>query len=301
MFKKITAIFILLLIFIPNGNTLEIEKVAPSLQYLYNYYFDPDAFNNDSSSIKDIKIIDLFKLNINPDTIPNNSVPVVGPSSNKIGVYIINRFPYIRADIAYTGDKNDLKALSVATGTSYNGYITARFPLSILLQIVSLPTVKYIYDSAIIQEEFIDPRQEPRIFNWIDNPVLIASVYEKSAEKRQLCFQITTARLFSTTGYKVGCNNEIIGNNIYVYVGTSSPAHNQVVGTAFSGASGECCLDFIDSVFYVHFISGDTSSFKVEVGKNLLSINVIKQGNLRLVNIDNSPFRRRDNYMPKKP
>lgn len=146
--------FCLFLIFLMSQSVygLELEKVTTSLQYLYNYYYDPEALEvgiDSSSIIEDKDTLKGYKLH---DTLPYVEI-VPDIEINDEALYFVDSVPYIRTSAAYNGDKSDLHSLGVITGAYHGGSITVRFPLSILPQIVSLPTVEFIYDNARFEYE----------------------------------------------------------------------------------------------------------------------------------------------------
>lgn len=133
--------------------SVEIEKVTLSLEYLYNYYYDPGALENkaDSSSNKDIKDKRALKSGKGSDSLP---LIVVDDrlEINDVALFFIDSIPYIRTLMVYHGDKTDLHALGVNTGAYHGGVITVRFPLANLPQIASLPTVEKIIDNALTED-----------------------------------------------------------------------------------------------------------------------------------------------------
>ena len=145
----IFALFIFQLV-ISNSFALEIEKVTTSLQYLYNYYYDPGALKAkpDSSAIN--KDEDIMKSGKDSDSLQSEIIDA-RLEINDVALYFVDSVPYIHTVLRYDGDKSDLHTLGVSTGAYYGGVISVRFPLSILPQVATLSTVTAIRDNALVE------------------------------------------------------------------------------------------------------------------------------------------------------
>ncbi len=116
----ITAFGLLLLVNL-HANAGKLEKVSPQLEYFYNLYFDPEYVNEG-------KYLEAC-----------------------FGLLFAGGIPYVQTGIFYEGDKADLEALGVEVEHQFVRVVRTRFPLQVLPDVVSLPSVKRFWEEGPVK------------------------------------------------------------------------------------------------------------------------------------------------------
>jgi len=157
----------------------DFQKCSPTVEYWYNYYYDPGALKrncSDSAQEKPIKKIDttaneiqqmegssgtsedsieheqgnrsklMDDLPTEPDDIEANPYEPLVIDSCDLSFREGN--PYVKVFIDYTGDLSDLQSLGVIIEIQVEGGIYARIPLNMLPQVDSFNSSKFPSDEA---------------------------------------------------------------------------------------------------------------------------------------------------------
>ncbi|MCP4703403.1 MAG: hypothetical protein GY865_02235 [candidate division Zixibacteria bacterium] len=139
-----------------SAHSEQFEKCVPWLNYVYNYFY---GSNNDTVSQADSLLINktrIIKIRTESgDTLEYTVAEVTDTgdpdefSIDNPALYYKNAIPYIRAIIECRGDLADLISVGVDTCCYFGSSLSAWFPLSLLPQIDSLPSVLSISAGAL--------------------------------------------------------------------------------------------------------------------------------------------------------
>ncbi len=148
MIKKLVLIVIILIVLFDNSVGREFSsKCHPTLVYWYNQFYDYDK----------------SKPGINERKLSNTAVL----QSGDFPVFSSGTEPYLFAVLKYKGDFSELLQLRIEVYDTVSFGFSAKFPLSILPQVDSLPAVEKIYCRNGINTPPIDTIKQNQLNKWI--------------------------------------------------------------------------------------------------------------------------------------
>ena len=162
----------------------QFEKCVPWLNYVYNYFYgsnndsliQADSLQADSATSNRTHIIKIETDSGDTMEYEIQEISDIGDpdeySIDNPSLYYKDEIPYIRGLIECQGDLTELISIGVDTCSYWGNSLTANFPLSLLPQIDSLPSVLSVSAGAMVvdlKSRPIDPIKPYKLRNQSAN------------------------------------------------------------------------------------------------------------------------------------